>query len=84
MTIFQHCLNFAQKSIESFLWLKINEENYKREVINVAKHNKKYDADQKNKRGQTQKQHDIEFGNEFGSTQANKYNEGGAQSGTKK
>ncbi|WP_458414126.1 hypothetical protein ACNQFZ_04325 [Schinkia sp. CFF1] len=50
----------------------------------MAKRNKKNDADQKHKRGLTQKQHDIEFGNEFGSTQANKYNEGGAQSGTKR
>lgn len=49
----------------------------------MAKHNKKNDADQKNKRGRVQKQHDIEFGTELGSTQANEYNEGGAQSGTK-
>ena len=53
------------------------------EMIHLTKHSKKNDADQKNKQGQFQKQHDTEFGNEFGSTQANKYNEGGAQSGTK-
>ncbi|WLR51841.1 hypothetical protein LC040_02735 [Bacillus tianshenii] len=50
----------------------------------MAKRTKKNDPQQKHKRGIEEKQHDAEFNNEFGSTQANRYNEGGAQSGTKK
>ncbi|WP_175428332.1 hypothetical protein [Bacillus solimangrovi] len=50
----------------------------------MAKKTNKNDAQQKHKRGFEEKQFDTEFGNEFGSAQANRYNEGGAQSGTKK
>lgn len=49
----------------------------------MVKRNKKDDAEQKPKRGLDQKRFDKEFGKEFGSAQANKHNEGGAQSGTK-
>lgn len=51
----------------------------------MAKRTKKNDPEQKNANKREAKlEKDTEFGSDFGSANANRYNEGGAQSGTKK